>query len=136
MNRTGRCACGAIQFEIDAPFIGTGACHCTNCQKASGGGANYVALAPKAAVKVLSGKVKTFQAEGDSGSMVGRAFCGNCGTPLWGVPAHEPFLTVKLGVLDESADLAPQMHIFTKSAPSWHFIDDKLPTFPEMPPAG
>ena len=46
-DRTGGCACGAIRFKITAPLMGVGVCHCTDCQKASGGGPNYVALAPK-----------------------------------------------------------------------------------------
>src|SRR4029077_10171105 len=58
MERTGGCACGAIRFEITAPFIGVGACHCTDCQKASGGGPNYVALTPKGARVVTKGEEK------------------------------------------------------------------------------
>jgi hypothetical protein len=50
-DRTGGCACGAIRFKITAPLMGVGVCHCTDCQKASGGGPNYVALAPKTASK-------------------------------------------------------------------------------------
>jgi hypothetical protein len=135
MARTGGCACGAIRFEIKAPFIGIGACHCTDCQKASGGGPNYVGLVPKEALLVTRGEAKFFHAKADSGAEVARAFCPDCGTPLWSVPADLPFFPVKLGALDERADVAPQMHIYVASAPSWHPLDDGLPAFPRMPPA-
>ncbi len=135
MERTGGCACGAIRFKIKAPFIGIGACHCTDCQKASGGGPNYVGLVPKDALVVTQGEAKLFYSKGDSGAEVARAFCPDCGTPLWSVPAHEPFFTVKLGALDDRADLAPQMHIYVASAPSWHPLGDGLPAFPKMPSA-
>jgi hypothetical protein len=134
MERMGGCACGAIRFEITSPFLGIGACHCTNCQKASGGGPNYVALAPKSALVVTKGETKLYRCHGDSGAEVARAFCADCGTPLWGIPAHEPFMTVKLGALDDNSDLAPSLHIYVASAPRWHIIEDNLPCFPKMPP--
>ena len=134
-ERTGGCACGAVRFKITAPFLGVGMCHCTDCQKASGGGPNYVALAPAASLEVTKGEARVFRAKGGSGAEVGRAFCPDCGTPLWSLPANEPFLPVKLGALDENADLAPGLHIYAASAPKWHPMQDGLPTFTKMPPA-
>jgi hypothetical protein len=134
MDHTGGCACGAIRFKITEPFIGIGACHCLDCQKASGGGPNYVALTPKNAFVVTKGAAKLHRSTGDSGSEVARAFCGDCGTPLWSVPAHEPFMPIKLGALDNNAELVAGMHIYVASAPRWHVIEDGVPTFAKMPP--
>ncbi len=134
MERTGGCACGAVRFKIMAPFLAVCACHCTECQKASGGGPNYAGLAPVTAVCVTKGEPRVHRTKGDSGSEVGRAFCADCGTPLWGVPKHAAFLVVKLGALDDNADLSPEMHAYVSSAPPWHTIPHNLPTFPKMPP--
>lgn len=136
MENTGGCACGAIRFRVTAPFIATGACHCTDCQKASGGGPNYVALVPKGALEVTGGEAKYYIRKGDSGGEARRAFCPDRGTPLWSEPEHLPFIPVKTGALDEGADLKPAMHIYTKSAPAWHVIDSTLPCFPRAPDAG
>lgn len=134
MHRTGGCACGAIRFTITAPPLGTGACHCRQCQKMSGGGANYVALVPKEALRIDSGIPRYHRSSGDSGAEVARAFCADCGTPLWSEPAHEPFLPVKIGAFDEAGDLAPRLHIYTASAPDWHLMGEGLPRFDKMPP--
>jgi hypothetical protein len=134
MERSGGCACGAIRFRVTAPFVGVGACHCSDCQKAAGGGPNYVALAVREAVAVTTGEPKLYRSRGGSGAEVARVFCPDCGTPLWSIPAHEPFIPVKLGALDDSSDLAPGMHIFVASAPSWHVIPEGMPSFPAMPP--
>ena len=133
-KRTGGCACGAVRFKVTAPFLGIAACHCTSCQKNSGGGPNYVGLVPTAGFKVLKGEATVFRSKGGSGADVGRAFCNQCGTPLWSIPAHEPFFPVKLGALDDNSDLKLQIHIFTSSAPDWHPLQDELPKFPKMPP--
>ena len=134
-KRGGGCACGAVRFEVKEPFVAIGICHCMQCQKLSGGGANYVALAPKSALTLLKGSPAVFESKGDSGATVGRAFCTDCGTPLWSLPAHEPFLPIKLGALDENEDLTPVMHIYVKSAPDWHSLNDDLPKFAKMPPS-
>lgn len=135
MEQTGGCACGAIRFTLTAPFLTTGACHCTACQRASGGGPNYVALVPRAALTVTRGMPKVHVSHGDSGGLVGRAFCADCGTPLWSDPDGQPFLTLKIGALDDASGYAPAVHVYTGSAPAWHPIDDGLPRFERMPPA-
>lgn len=66
-ERRGGCACGAIRFKITALLMGVGVCHCTDCQKASGGAPNYVALAPKMAFEVTKGEAKVYTCKGDSG---------------------------------------------------------------------
>lgn len=132
---TGGCACGAIRFKITAPFIATGACHCTDCQKASGGGPNYVGLAPKDAFVVTKGKAKLYVTKSDNGTDATRAFCPDCGTPLWSELANAPLIPVKVGALDDGTGLAPKMHIYVSSAPSWHHVTEGAPVFPKMPPA-
>ena len=135
VERTGGCACGAVRFKITAPFLGVGVCHCTDCQKASGGAPNYLGLAPSSAFAVTKGEARAFRRKGDSGSEVVRAFCSECGTPLWSVPANEPFIPVKLGALDDTSDLMPNLHLYVASAPKWHLMHEGLPAFPGMPPS-
>jgi hypothetical protein len=133
-ERTGGCACGAIRFKITAPLMGVGVCHCTDCQKASGGPPNYVGLAPKTAFEVTKGIAKIYSSRSDSGAQAERAFCANCGSPLWSIAPKAPFVPVKLGALDNSSDLTPSLHLYVSSAPPWHLMHDGLPTFPKMPP--
>ena len=133
-ERTGGCACGAIRFKVTAPFMGVGVCHCTDCQKATGGPPNYVALAPPGALEVTKGEAKVYVCQGDSGGDVGRAFCPECGSPLWSVPPGAPFMPVKLGALDDNADLTPMLHLYTASAQPWHLMHEGVPTFPKAPP--
>jgi len=134
-DREGGCACGAVRFKITAPFLGVGVCHCTDCQKGTGGPPNYVALAPKDAFVVTKGEAKVYSVKGDSGADIGRAFCPDCGSPLWSVPgAGAPFAPVKLGALDDNSDLMPSLHLYTASAPPWHLMHEGLPAFPKSPP--
>lgn len=133
-DREGGCACGAIRFKIAAPFMGVGVCHCTECQKASGGGPNYVALTPNSGFEITQGEAKVYVSKGDSGGDVGRAFCAECGTPVWSVIEGAPYTPIKLGALDDSSDLTPNLHLYVASAPPWHLMHPGLPTFDKAPP--
>lgn len=131
----GGCACGAVRFKITGPPMGVGVCHCLDCQKSSGGAPNYVALIPKPAFEVTKGEAKIYSCTSDNGTDVGRAFCGDCGTPLWSIPgAAAPFFPVKLGALDDSSGLRPSLHLYVDSAQPWHLMHEGLPRFPKMPP--
>lgn len=114
--------------------MGVGVCHCTDCQKASGGPPNYVALAPISGFEVIRGEPRMYASKADSGEDAKRAFCPDCGTPLWSAPPGAPFTTIKLGALDASADLTPTLHLYVSSAAPWHLMHEGLPQFPKMPP--
>lgn len=135
-ERLGGCACGAVRFKVAEPFMAVGACHCAGCQKASGGAPNYVALVQREGFEVTKGEAKYYSTTGDSGGQVGRAFCPECGTPLWSMPSNEPYMPIKLGALDDNSDLVPAIHIYTSSAAPWHLMHEGAPQFPKMPPSG
>ena len=130
----GGCQCGAVRYEITGALMGVGACHCRDCQYASGGGPNYVALAPKDGFAFTKGEPRRYERAGGSGEMVSRVFCADCGTPLISEGAL-PFHPVKVGSLDDPSSLQPMVHIWTSSAQPWHPIDPALPAFPENPPS-
>ena len=103
----GGCACGAVRFKLSGALPGSGVCHCRDCQKSTGGGPNYVALVPRTGFEVTKGQPKVYVSTADSGAEVGRAFCAECGSPLWSIPrADMPFFTVKLGALDDPSGYA------------------------------
>lgn len=133
-DRTGGCACGAIRVQDHRTADGRRRLPLHRLPEGLGRPPNYVALAPTAAFEVTNGEAKVYYSKGDSGQDAGRAFCPECGTPLWSLAAGAPFTPVKLGALDEHADLSPTLHLYVSSAPPWHLMHDSLPQFPKMPP--
>jgi hypothetical protein len=132
----GGCACGAVRFKTTATPMGVGVCHCVDCQKSSGGGPNYVALVPKTGFEVTKGEARVYSSKGDSGADIGRAFCAECGSPLWSVINEQaPYFPVKLGAFDDSSGFTPNLHLYTASAPPWHLMHEGLPAFPKAPPS-
>ncbi len=136
MTYTGQCACGAVHFTITAAPIAVRQCWCRRCQKMAGGGPAHNAMFPTEAL-TITGPVAHTGYTADSGTAIHWDFCPTCGTPLLAyAPVARPHLrAVRLGVLDQPNDLAPQMVIWTGEAPAWAVFDPAIPQYPAAPPA-
>ena len=49
---TGRCLCGAVTYSVDADPVVQVACHCTDCQRQTGGPFSVIVGVPRAALNV------------------------------------------------------------------------------------
>ena len=126
----GGCLCGAIRFEITAPFIIAGYCHCTHCQRRTGTGSSANARVPQAGFELLSGGEELRAFEPPTG--VPKLFCARCGSALFsGDPFNDEEVAVRMGALDRDPGVRPQYRQFVDSAVSWEAIpDDGLKRYP------
>lgn len=132
---TGGCLCGKIRYTVSQPLQNIIACHCTNCQKASGAGASYNAVAPASAVSFTSGTPRLFEDIAQSGNILKRYFCGDCGSPIYSQREKVPeMMVLKVGTLDDSSDMKLIMNIWTRSARPWMHIDPATECHPENRP--
>lgn len=132
MSMTGGCLCGNVRYEIDAEPQMTLVCHCKNCQRQAGSMASIIVGVPEGSV-ACDGEVKTFADKGESGNAVDRQFCPDCGSPVFSIVEAAPgMIFVKAGTLDDTSDIAPTMHIFTKSKQDWVELGS-VPGFETVP---
>jgi len=73
-----------------------------------------------------TGKPSSYLKTADSGNKRMHTFCGNCGTPVYSSAATDPqSFSLRVGCLDERAQLPPKRQIWCGSAVPWS-IDLKL----------
>lgn len=133
---TGGCLCGQIRYTISQPVEKIIACHCTHCQKTSGSGASYNTPVAASAFAITAGTPKLFADKADSGNILNRYFCGNCGSSLYSQRTKTPeMIIVKTGTLDDSNQMKLVMNIWTKSARPWMHIDPATQCHAENRPA-
>ncbi|MCF8179614.1 MAG: GFA family protein [Sulfuritalea sp.] len=121
---TGGCLCGKIRYTISQPIDKIIACHCTHCQKASGAGASHNAPMPASALQITQGEPKRYDDMADSGNILWRFFCPDCGSSLYSQRSKTPeMIVLKAGSLDDSNGMKLIMNIWTKSARPWMPID-------------
>lgn len=126
MGLAGGCMCGTVRFELKSDPFDAGWCHCRTCQLNSGSPAMAFAsakhgdwVATKGGAAVRTVKTSSFGR---------RAFCGECGTPLYVRVDHQPdTLDFSIVTLDEPSAIAPEFHIFWSSKVPWFNPGDDLP---------
>ena len=131
---TGGCGCGAVRFEVDAPFVSAGYCHCTRCQRRSGTAASANARAEPGSIRVVQGEdeLGVWLPEGGREKI----FCVRCGSALFSrVPGSDEYTGVRLGAVDGDPGIRPESHAFVAYAACWEEIpDDDLPRYAEARP--
>ena len=133
----GGCACGAIRYECSGPPVAMLKCHCRDCQRAGGAGHAPTVIVSAASFTVLAGQPKFYSSTSDSGATARRAFCGDCGAPLFASSSARPdFLGIRAASLDDPSVFTPQAQVWTASAQPWDHPSADVPSFPKGRPRG
>ena len=124
--REGGCLCGAVRYRVPREPLQTVTCHCSHCQKQSGGAFSVVAVYPRGDLQ-LDGELSTFEDRGSSGQTVFRQFCPRCGSPVitdTERAREQQLIFIKAGTLDDVQDLKPSLHCWCSSAQPWLQLGD------------
>jgi hypothetical protein len=131
----GGCACGKVRYQAASDPIATRICLCRDCQRMTGGAGTVLAFFATDTVKI-EGETGDFVSTADSGNIMHRRFCPECGTPLFSGAEVRPHLTgIRVGSLDDPSSVTPQAIIWTQSAPAWAHLDPNLDHYPGQMPA-
>jgi len=121
MKITGQCHCGAITYEAELDPESVGICHCTDCQSLSASAFRTVGIVKPGDFTLLSGQPKIYIKTGSSGNPREQAFCDNCGSALYaaGVEDEPKVKNLRLGTVNERAELRPHFQVWCASALPW-----------------
>lgn len=117
----GGCLCGAVRFELTAPLLSAGYCHCTHCQRRTGTGSSANGRVPQHGFELLQGEdeLAAFTPPGGRPKL----FCSRCGSAMFsGDPLADEQVAVRLGALDRDPGIRPSFHAFVASAAPWEPI--------------
>ena len=120
---TGRCLCGAVEFELRLPSKWCAHCHCSMCRRAHGAG--YVTWAGFESDHFILNKGDHHLKWYESSPGARRGFCGTCGSTMlfeserWAGETH-----VALACIEGPIDREPAAHAFFDAHVHWMPIDD------------
>lgn len=113
----GGCLCGAVRYLSKSEPVMTALCHCTHCQRQSGGAFSVNVAVAKGSLEFQGSEPATYEDRGESGGKVLRRFCGKCGSSLLSEVDATPTLDwLKAGTLDDTSWVQPQASIWCDSA--------------------
>jgi hypothetical protein len=131
---TGGCGCATVRFEVAAPPLRAGYCHCTRCQRRTGTAASAQARLAPGSFRVVAGE-EHLRAWAPPGGFE-KVFCSVCGSALFSRDPDDPdVISVRLGAFDADPGIRPSVRTYTAYAAAWEPIpDDGLPRYPEARP--
>lgn len=128
----GGCRCGKVRFTITAPPLLTMVCHCTGCQRMTGGAYSASVAIPGPGFAVTEGETVIGGLHGDQ---VHHHHCDWCKS--WVFTRIEPdigFVNVRAAMLDDPSWFTPFVETYTSEAFTWAAVGapHSFPRFPEM----
>lgn len=126
----GSCFCGAIAFELSAPPVVMGTCHCSRCRKA---GASTIVFVKKETFRWLRGEEFVARCEPEPPFKFARCFCRKCGTALGEPLSGEDAFPIAANCLDDDPVVRNAFHEFVSAKPAWYEICDGAKQFQEHP---
>lgn len=130
---SGQCLCGSITYECSEEAVMGGHCQCRDCQKISGAGHISSLAVPRGSL-TIKGALRFHETTADSGNVVRRGFCPQCGCHIYAENSGLPqFEFLRAGSLHNLELFKPGMVVYAGSGPSWDHTDPALPKFDTMP---
>jgi hypothetical protein len=127
---TGRCNCGAVEFEIYADATDVFLCHCSICRASTGSGGIAVIIVQTSDFQWLKGQDSiTYWSK--PGHDWHTNFCKVCGSSLPG-KNDESHTYIPVGTLNSGHEkLKVAHHLYVESKASWEVIGDSGIQHPE-----
>ncbi len=129
MNRvSGGCLCGTFHYTVTGSFGDVRYCHCSQCRRGNGTAFSANARISKSQWKLDGPRESITEFEHSPG--VYRAFCKECGSPLYARLDREPeSIRIRLGGFEGEVDARITGHVWVESKSSWYQIKDELPLY-------
>ena len=131
---TGRCQCGALEYQVTTAPLMIYACHCANCQKQTGSAFVLATAVHEDAFSFTKGEPSRISWTSDAGTERHGLFCGDCGTRIVnGMTPSIGVLSLRAGTFDDTSWLRPAAHIWMRSAQPWFKPDAEDLLFDQQP---
>jgi hypothetical protein len=127
-KKAGGCLCGAVRYEVSGEPFTVIHCHCFSCRRHTGSPIVTFAGFKKGQVRFTMGERRIFE----SSPGVGRAFCGQCGTPLtWEADRGDlgPIVEFHISTFDDPNAFVPESHLHYDERIAWFDVADNLPRY-------
>ena len=109
----GECRCGAVRFRLEGAPLLTFACHCTGCQRMTGGAYSLSSLYPSTALAIISGEPVLGGLRGATRHF----FCPDCMSWLFTRPEGlDDYVNVRSTMLDDARLHRPFAEAWTSEA--------------------
>jgi hypothetical protein len=130
MSAQGGCGCRKARYEVSSRELFVHACHCLDCQNTTGSAFLINMFVDRRDLRTTGEIVaKSLSTASDAGRDV--YACAECGTQLWTRYhiAPQNIIHLRAGTLDDTGEIQPAAHIFTRTKQPWLILPSNVPSF-------
>lgn len=130
----GSCLCGAVVYEIVAPFKAFRYCHCPRCRKHTGSAHASNLFVVPTQFKWMTGEQGISRFDLPEAERFARCFCQQCGSPVPSLSRDGTYVVVPAGSLDDDPQAVPEHSIYWEARAPWYRGVNDIPCFAKLPP--
>ena len=129
----GGCTCRSVRYRMTSKPMFVHGCHCTWCQRETGGAFATNAMIEADRVELTNGAPEPVDTPSASGKGQKIWRCPKCRVAAWSnyAGAGDAIRFVRVGTLDAGHDIAPDAHIFTSTKQPWVVLPPGTPAVAE-----
>ena len=125
----GGCTCGAVRYRLSSEPLFVHCCHCLNCQRQTGSAFVINLLIEAERVEILAAAPQPVEVPRDDGNVQQIFRCPRCQVAVFSEYSGPGVWFVRAGTLDEPTQIAPDVHIYTRSKVGWVTLPEGTPAF-------
>lgn len=130
---SGSCECNSVRYQFSGEPLTCYACHCTDCQTASGSAFGLSMIVNDKDVKITEGEADTTTLD-LNGIEVQKLSCAQCGTAfLFSADEYPGIAALKPGTFDDTSWFTPIAHLWVRSAQPWIRFAETDKTYEKQP---
>jgi hypothetical protein len=130
---TGSCQCGQVQLQLESAPLFSYACHCHDCQKRTGSAFSMGLVCLADGIKI-SGQLSDWTRTSEDSHTNTRYSCADCGNIIYGAStASEGLWKLQTGLLEDTAELRPEVHIWICRKQQWISLPADVPVYERQP---
>ena len=129
VSREGGCACGEVRYRLTSEPLFVHCCHCLNCQQQTGSAFVINVLIEADRVELLGGEPVAVPVARSGGKTQKIWRCPTCQVAVFSNYGSPRVRFVRAGTLDDPSEVAPDVHIFTRSKVPWVTLPESVPAF-------
>ncbi len=130
---SGRCECQSVRYQFQGEPLTCYACHCTDCQTASGSAFGLSMIVNDKDVEVTEGEIAVNTLD-CNGIEVKKHYCTQCSTSFWfSADEYPSIIALKPGTFDDTSWFKPIAHLWVRSAQPWVTLDKSIPQYEKQP---
>ena len=132
MSISGGCNCRRVRYKISSEPLFTHVCHCHECQRESGGAFHVSTVIIGADFSITSDAVDEHTVTRPSGNEYKILECKQCACTIAGHPLDsDKLMVVRPSTFDDTSQIKPQAHIWTREKQDWVLLPNDVPIFSE-----